>query len=248
MSEMVAYQQNLPVKVDDLAKFVIIGTEKLSALRAEIRAIKRADLAKEVYNQKIEEQNQLASLILDAYVKLGEFTRKVPSRSGRRTDLEKAEPCTAGVTRSGESKGEAISALGFSRAQVSRFEAMASHPEIVEQVKAEARERGEAPTQTEVLKRIRAANNVTSFEEARQASLHKDFQRIDREHEIYKQYSECIFSILTFDDSDERIEAVAFAAGSISQEEEFIQNAITKLTSIKQRLILKGAQRCQDDL
>lgn len=246
--EIALYKHNLPEKVDDLARFAIIGTEKLSALRAEIRAIRRADLAKEVYDQKIEEQNQLASLILDAYMKLGEFTKQLPTAQGTRTDLEKSGLCTTGVTRLEESKGEAISALGFSRAQVSRFEAMASHPEIVEQVKAEARERGKAPTQTEVLKRIKVANNVTTFEEARQASLHKDFKRIDHEHEIYKQYSDCIFSILTFDDSDERIEAIAFAAGSIAQEEEFIQNAITKLASIKQRLIVKGAQKCQDDL
>ena len=245
MNSLAAYQQNLPEREDDLVKFVIIGTEKLAALRAEIRAIKRADLAKEVYDQKIEEQNRLAALILDADVRLGELTKPLPTRPGKRTDLK---PTDSGDDRLDKPKSQVIAELGLHPKQVERFEAMASHPEIVERVKAEARERGEAPTQTEVLKRIRAANNVTTFEEARQASLRKDFQRLDREHEIYKQYSECIFSILTFDDSDERIEAVAFAAGSISQEEEFIQNAITKLTSIKQRLILKGAQKCQDDL
>ena len=128
---------------------------------------------------------------------------------------------------------------------MNRFEAMASHPKIVEQVKAEARERGEAPTQTEVLKRIKAAN-VTTLDEAREISLRKDFKRIDREHEIYKEYSDALFAILTFDDSEERVEAIAFAAGSINEEAEFIQNAIAKLTTLKQKLILKGAKRCQD--
>ena len=243
MIELVAHEENLPQKPDDLAKLVIIGTEKLAALRAEIRAIKRADLAKEVYDMKIEEQNRLAALILDASVKLGEFSKQLPTSSGGRPS-KTTDTCV----ESSRTKRDQIIELGLHPKQAERYEAMASHPEIVEQVKAEARERGEAPTQTEVLKRIKAANNVTAFTDVQQVGLRKDFQRIDREHEIYKQYSECIFSILTFDDSDERIEAIAFAAGSIVQEEEFIQNAISKLTSIKHRLILKGAQKCQDDL
>ena len=245
MTDLITHERALPERVQDLAKFAIIGTEKLSALRAEIRAIKRADLAKEVYDQKIEEQNRLASLILDAYVKLGELTKPLPKRPGKRTDLK---PTDTGDGRLDKPKSQVIAELGLHPKQVERFEAMASHPEIVEQVKADARESGKAPTQTEVLKRIRAANNVVSLADARQASLHKDFQRIGREHEIYKQYSDCIFSILTFDDSEERMEAIAFAAGSIAQEEEFIQNAIAKLTSMKQRLIVKGAQKCQDSV
>lgn len=244
MQNLATYQQNLPEKVDDLAKFVIIGTEKLSALRAEIRAIRRADLAKEVYDQKIEEQNRLAALILDASVKLGEFSKQLPTAPGARTDRQEMKPNRNAAARF-ETKKERIEKMGLSADQVNRFEAMASHPEIVEQVKAEARERGEAPTQTEVLKRIKAAN-VTTLDEAREISLHKDFKRIDREHEIYKEYSDALFAILTFDDSEERVEAIAFAAGSINEEAEFIQNAITKLTTLKQKLILKGAKRCQD--
>ncbi len=240
MNELTAYQQNLPERVDDLAKFVIIGTEKLSALRAEIRAIKRADLAKEVYDQKIEEQNRLAALILDASVKLGEFSRQLPVSPGGRPGKTNRN-----AAASFETKKERIEKMGLSTDQVNRFEAMASHPKIVEQVKAEARERGEAPTQTEVLKRIKAAN-VTTLDEAREISLRKDFKRIDREHEIYKEYSDALFAILTFDDSEERVEAIAFAAGSINEEAEFIQNAIAKLTTLKQKLILKGAKRCQD--
>lgn len=58
------------------------------------------------------------------------------------------------------SKAEAIQELGFSKDQISHFETLAKNAEIVEQVKAEAREENRAPTQTEVLNRVKMLNIV----------------------------------------------------------------------------------------
>jgi hypothetical protein len=51
MNDLISYERNLPENIEDVAKFVVIGAEKLNALRAEIRAIKKASIAKEVYDR-----------------------------------------------------------------------------------------------------------------------------------------------------------------------------------------------------
>jgi len=39
MNELIVQNSNLPDKVNDLSRFVLIGNEKLNSVRAEIRAI-----------------------------------------------------------------------------------------------------------------------------------------------------------------------------------------------------------------
>ena len=57
---------NLPDTIGDLSKFILIGREKLNAVRAEIRAIEILKLAENVHNQKLEEASLLAEALLDA--------------------------------------------------------------------------------------------------------------------------------------------------------------------------------------
>jgi len=71
-------QNNLPAKLDDLTKFVLIGREKLVAVRAEIRAIDKVGLAKEVRKQKLEEAQFISEAVLDAEVRIGELMQAIP--------------------------------------------------------------------------------------------------------------------------------------------------------------------------
>lgn len=80
-------EKQLPGNIEDVARFVLIGTEKLKSLKAEIGAIKKLKLAQEVYDQKLEEQRRLSELILDAGVKIGEFSKQIPRQSGLRSDI-----------------------------------------------------------------------------------------------------------------------------------------------------------------
>ena len=59
MVDMTAYQENLPDNLKDLSAFVLVGREKLTAVRAEIRAIEKLELAEEVRQQKREEARML---------------------------------------------------------------------------------------------------------------------------------------------------------------------------------------------
>lgn len=79
--EIATYQQNLPTTIDDLAKFVLVGREKLVSVRAAIRAIEKVKLAQEVRQQKLLEAQDIADAVLDAEVRIGELTSRIPKAS-----------------------------------------------------------------------------------------------------------------------------------------------------------------------
>ena len=132
--------------LEDLAKFTLIGRERLNAVRAEIRAIEKVGLAKEVHEQKLAEAQEIAEAVLDAETKLGELTSKLKTMQGQRKDLQH-------IPNSGEkSKKEQLKDLGITHEE--RFETLANHPEVVEQAKADARAEGRIVTRSDVLNRI----------------------------------------------------------------------------------------------
>jgi hypothetical protein len=50
MNELIVQTTNLPDTLEDLSRFVLIGREKLNAVKAEIRAIEKLNIAQEVRN------------------------------------------------------------------------------------------------------------------------------------------------------------------------------------------------------
>jgi N6-adenosine-specific RNA methylase IME4 len=88
-------------------------------------------------------------------------------------------------------KVEAIKRLGLEEKQVQRFETLSRHPEIIEQVKAEARANDDLPTRTEALRmiaeeektaRLRAAAETPALPDAKYRIIYGDPPwRYDRE-------------------------------------------------------------------
>ena len=64
---------NLPDTIKDLSKFILVGREKLIAVKTEIRAITKLKLAEDVYKQKQDESKMLSEALLDAETRLGEL-------------------------------------------------------------------------------------------------------------------------------------------------------------------------------
>ena len=60
MNQLTNTQNNLPQNVEELSRFVLVGREKLVAVRAEIRAIDKLGLADGVRRQKLEEAQMIA--------------------------------------------------------------------------------------------------------------------------------------------------------------------------------------------
>lgn len=236
-NELAAYQRDLPAQPTDLAKFIVVAQEKIKAVKAEIRAIQRLDMAKEVYDQKIEEQSRLQELTLLAYQRMGEITREMPTSQGHRTDRELG---SAKGTKLDIPKKHATQDLGFSKAQVSRMEQMAAHPEVVEEVIVESQAGQTEATQTEVLRRIkeRGQNKVIDLTQRRKECFDQDVVRIDEDYEIIKEFHTAIHSPLKLPVSNsEVVSALMRATHSLSDlfthDLDMLDEAIQKLQGIQ---------------
>lgn len=191
MNELTAYHQgSLPALPGDLAKFIVVAQEKIKAVKAEIRAIQRLEMAKEVCDQKIEEQARLQELTLLAYQRMGEITREIPKASAGRPSKEIG---SSSGTNFEKPKTQAIRELGFSKPQVSRMEQMAAHSDIVEEVIAESQAGQTEATQTEVLRRIKEQkDNVIDLSQAKKDQYDRDMKKISRDYANLKLFRKAI--------------------------------------------------------
>ena len=185
MNELSTQRVQLPDTLDDLSKFVLVGREKLNAVRAEIRAIDKVGLAKEVHEQKLAEAQDIAEAVLDAEVQIGKLTSRMETSQGKRSDIEHGNTAVT--------KSEQLSEIGLSKMQASRYESLASHPEYVEQAKAEARELGNIVTRQNVINKIAGEHETKQKQAARE--LREAKKRVE---EFAEQKSD---GIVSFDDA-----------------------------------------------
>ena len=75
-------EYELPANMEDLSRFVLVGREKLAAVKAEIRAIEKVGLAKAVREQKLQAGQALSEALLDAEVRIGQLMREISKASG----------------------------------------------------------------------------------------------------------------------------------------------------------------------
>lgn len=106
MNQIATSQWNLPDKIEDLARFALIGREKMTAVRAEIRAIEKLGLAEEVRRQKLEEAQLISEAVLDAEVRIGTLTAALPKAAGRTNTSGGTEWGTSGDTKTGRTTEE----------------------------------------------------------------------------------------------------------------------------------------------
>ncbi len=193
----------LPAKIEDLAKFVLFGREKIKSVRAEIRAIDQLGIATDVREQKLAEAQMLSGALLDAERKIGEFTLTMPKdtsfkgnqwqnhtgvkspQGAQSDDGEKWQMDSSVQSPQEKPKAERIKELGFNRMQVHRFEVLAKNPEVVEQVKREAQENDDIPTRSRVLQLVKEKRSPDWRHEARRGINDAIFKplnaRIDEE-------------------------------------------------------------------
>lgn len=138
MSNIVELHEQLPDNLKDLSAFVLVEREKLTAVRAEIRAIQKLELAEEVRQQKMEEARMLSEALLDAEVRIGESTKLIPKGSGRPQKISDSSVTNFQGNSQNKSntddivnqtKEQTINEMGFNKKQISRFETLASQKE-----------------------------------------------------------------------------------------------------------------------
>lgn len=140
--QLVKPKANLPSKVEDLHKFIVIGEEVIRAHKAQLNAIKKADVAKDYYEIKLQDGQKAGELVLDAKVKLGEI-------------LEGIKPKYVGSTE-GTHVPKQIKTLpeNITKKQSHQLQEIARNPDVVEEIKEEARKNDDVPTSAMALKKI----------------------------------------------------------------------------------------------
>ena len=233
---IVLQSENLPNTIEDLAKFVLIGREKLTAVRAEIRAIDKVQLAQEVREQKKEEAQMLAEALLDAEVKIGDLLKQIPTSSGKRTDLTSSHQCeevdnkcnSHWYEKQKETKQEVITKLGFNKDQANRFETLASNKDVVEQVKAEARENEDIPTRTRVLQLVKEKTKE-------EKEFEKECKDLDKAHRIYCKINDAVYKPISVEITEENVGywLEDMSKSELEEEENNVNQAIYNLQEIK---------------
>lgn len=205
MNDLVVTSANLPSNLEDLAQFVLIGREKLTAVRANIRAIDKLQLAEDVREQKKEEAQMLAEALLDAEVKIGDLLKQIPKMKNQ-YDKCSSQQCekqnksfSQNYEKTRETKQEVITRLGFNKDQANRFETLSNNKDIVEQVKAEARENEDIPTRSRVLQLVKEKSETEKY-------LEEEFRKIEEESAIKKNIRNAIYKMLTVETRDEYLE------------------------------------------
>lgn len=151
MDELVTRRQELPDTIEDLARFVLVNEERVQALRAQIRAISKVNLAREVYEQKLQEAQEIAQITLEAGQKMGELLLQIETAQGRRSDLGTSVPGGKEV----KTKAQITEAMGISPKQVNQYQQMALNPEAIKMAVQAAIERGDVVSKAEVMRQIR---------------------------------------------------------------------------------------------
>lgn len=152
MNEIESYQAQLPDTLEDLSQFVLVNEERVQALRAQIRAIKKVNLAKEVYEQKLAEAQEIGQITVEAAQKMGELLLQIQKVQGKRTDLTSVTNDTEVKT-----KTQITQEMGMSHKQVLDYQQMAQNPEAVQAAIQKAIENGDVVSRNQVMKEIRSA-------------------------------------------------------------------------------------------
>lgn len=247
INELTTYQQSgLPTQPSELAKFVLILPEKIKAMKAEIMAIQKAQLAKEVYDQKKAELDRVRELMLLAYARMGAITSEIPKGSGGDRKSEDFKIRTN--TNFEKPKSQAIQELGFSKDQVSRMEQMAAHPDIVEEVIAESQAGQTEATQGEVLRRIKERSKVIDLAEVRENSLQAEMRQIDQDYENLDKFRKVIcFVDGLYEITDEVVDSVIAVDDDLNRTIQKLEEATQLLIVIRGMLQERRARRGKKD-
>ena len=163
MNEITTRTAQLPDTLEDLSRFVLVNEERVQALRAEIRAIKKVSLAKEVYEQKLAEAQEIGKVTVEAAQKMGELLLQIEKQSGGVNQYNKEEKSR----HLGKSKTEITSEMGMTANQVSEYQRMAQNPEAVQAAIDKAIERGDVVSRSQVMKEIKALKDEIARRDAK---------------------------------------------------------------------------------
>lgn len=218
MNELSTTTRQLPSTIPELAKFVLVGRDKLKAVRAEIHAIDKIGLAQEVREQKLAEAQEIAEVVTDAECRIGELLKQVPKASGQRTDLQPISPHVERL----KPKSQVIRESGLTQRQAEHFQIMAENPDSVARAKERARQNGEVLSRSAVLEQV-----IRDCPKPKTA--HREVMEAKERHNAFLEKKNSDQNVVSFRDIKEDAYDVKIIAREYFSE---IETAIKKVTAL----------------
>ena len=116
------------------------------AHKKKIKAIENINNASAACEAAIQDGQKVAEVLLDAKVKLGEFTKAIKTEQGARTDKE-GEPIIT--------KEQMLKKLGIKNHVCQEVETLANYPQYVEMEKNRAKKQGDLPIAKNIVRSTR---------------------------------------------------------------------------------------------
>lgn len=140
--DIIKHEMQLPTTTEELHKWILIGKEKLKAHQAKIRAIKKIEIAHYAKDGALSDAQDFADVLLEAEAKMGKLLKDRPQGDYKKS----TDGSFAGTVRDLPE--------GITKKESHVAQTIASNPDVVEVVKAKAREEERIPTSQEVYKKI----------------------------------------------------------------------------------------------
>ena len=149
---------NLPAKIEDVLSIFEFSDFRAKAFKIMTDKIKKLDDESEAYHTALRSGQNWGIATIYAKKRIGDITKNMPHNNKHNHPSSKT-PEGLGVYKMIELKEK-----GLSQAAYLEAEQLAKYPEIVEQVIENAKDRGEIPTKTAVLNRIKIEHHRKNSE------------------------------------------------------------------------------------
>lgn len=144
---------NLPATIDEIIPILAFSQAKMKAYNALSDAAKKVQDQESLNKAALESGQRWGIVHLYGQKRLGEITREIPKDT---SNLVAKAARLGEVDNFFESKKAVLDKSGVKKWEATEAERIAAHPDILDRVIEEAKERGDIPTKTAVLKVIKA--------------------------------------------------------------------------------------------
>lgn len=149
MNDLTIQNHETPKTIEEKTKYVLFGTEALNIYRAKLKAMEKAGISKEQYEQlKIEAQETAENLLLFS-ADIGKEMQKIEKATPNNNPFHEND-----VSDNLVKKADAIHSMGFTDRQARDFQTLAKHPEVINKAIEDARAEDRIVTRSDVLNRI----------------------------------------------------------------------------------------------
>lgn len=144
MNELIKNVSHLPTKPEDLKKWILVGKVKLQAQINAIKAIEKIDDGIAAKESALLDTQDLAEMLLYAEARLGEMLKNIPLKR----------------SKEGSSKGTSLHSLppNITKKESHFAQKLNKNKEVIAEVIAEAREKGEVPLRKQVIQKAAIIN------------------------------------------------------------------------------------------